>query len=98
MKKPLSAGDVCEVIGGFQKKSPNLGIRVTIISRTYGEGGSNHWEHGPIWRCSGSGIKLLKTDGTMTTSDWADFAQDWLRRIDDEPKSNHTTQTEELSA
>lgn len=97
MKKPLSAGDICEVIGGFQKKSPNLGMRVTIVSRTYGAGGSDHWEHGSIWRCSGQGIKLLQTDGTMVVSDWADFASDWLRRIDDAPKATDTTTKKELS-
>lgn len=98
MKKPLSAGDVCEVIGGFQKKSPNLGLMVTVVSRIYGVGGSDHWEHGPIWRCSGKGIQIRQTEGPRTVADQADFAAKWLRRIDEVPPTTTKSKKVEKTA
>ena len=98
MQKPLSAGDVCEVIGGFQKRSPNLGMHVTVVARIYGVGGSDHWEHGPIWRCSGKGIQIRQTEGPRIVADQADFAAKWLRRIDEVPPGIRATKRKTASA
>ena len=86
MKKPLSAGDICEVVGGQgQRKSPNLGLRVTIVHRVMGAQGMDHSRFGAIYHCKGDGIKQLTDAGGYIQTNQADFAKDWLCRIDDVP-------------
>lgn len=78
MKEPIKTGDVCEVIGGLGRgKSPNIGLQVTVAS-LQGE----HSQHGRIWRCTGPSVKQLNDGGAYVVTGWADFAQDWLRKIE----------------
>ena len=76
--KPIQAGDICQVIAGLGNQiSPNLGVIVKVIS-AQGE----HSRFGRIWRCEGEGVKQLHDSGNYIDLGWADFAQDWLRKID----------------
>ena len=78
MTRPIKAGDLCEVVGGLgQRKSPNLGLRVTVVC-FQGE----HSRFGRIWRCAGDGVQQLTDAGTYAVTGVADFAQDWLRLIE----------------
>jgi hypothetical protein len=78
MKKPLSAGDICKVVGGLGRhKSPNLGLIVTIVS-SIGE----HSVHGRMFHCKGDGIKQLSDGGSYVVTNAADFAGAWLERIE----------------
>jgi len=82
MKEPLKAGDVCKVVGGQGRgKSPNLGKTVTIVHRVYGDHGADHSRYGPIYSCSGTGVMQLSDAGGYITTGQADFAGDWLERI-----------------
>lgn len=93
MTRPISAGDVCVVVGGQgRSKSPNLGRQVTVRS-AQGE----HSRYGPIWRCKGAGIQQLADSGQYETTGWADFAADWLQRIDPEKLSDSATKHKEMS-
>lgn len=83
MTRPLQAGDLCEVIGGQGRKaSPNVGLRVTVKHRIYGNHGMDHATLGPIYRCEGPNVAQLSDAGTYITTGWADFAGIWLRRIE----------------
>lgn len=86
MNRPLESGDICEVVGGQgQRQSPNLGLRVTIVHRVMGARGMDHSRFGAIYHCQGDGIKQLTDAGGYIQTNRADFAQSWLRRIDDVP-------------
>ena len=99
MQRPLSAGDVCEVIGGQgQRQSPNLGLRVTIAHRVMGAHGADHSRFGAIYHCTGDGIKQLTDAGGYITTNQADFAKDWLRRIEDAPPGIQTTKRKTVAA
>lgn len=78
MSEPIKAGDLAEVVGGLgRSKSPNLGLRVKVLS-LQGE----HSQHGRIWRCEGAGVKQMNDAGQYIDTGYADFASSWLRKID----------------
>lgn len=82
MERPLEHGDECEVIDSpAGRRSPNIGLRVTVLKRVHGDLGMDHRLYGPMYRCSGPGIKQLTDAGGYKVTDWADFAGTWLRRI-----------------
>lgn len=92
MTRPVSAGDVCLVTGGQGlSKSPNVGLMVTVRS-AQGE----HSRYGRIWRCEGAGVQQLTDGGGYQVTGWADFAADWLQRIDP-PTPPAKTRTKELA-
>ena len=94
MNRPISAGDLCEVINGSGgKASPNIGLIVTVRQRIY-----ECPVLGVIWRCEAEyADKLVLSQKCTCPPGMADFAQDWLRRIDEPPKQKTTTKEEELS-
>ncbi len=80
MTRPLGKGDVCKVINGVgRQRSPHLG-KIVIVESLQGE----HSTLGRIWRCTGKDLTAYNQDepGTMG---YADFAADWLQRIDPPP-------------
>ena len=82
MKRPISAGDKCLVVGGLGlDRSPNLGLTVKVLS-LQGE----HSGRGRIWRCEGEGVSQLTDAGTYQVTGWADFAASWLQRIEPDTK------------
>ena len=88
--EPIKAGDLCEVISGLgQKKSPNLGLFVKVIS-AQGE----HSQYGRIWRCEGPNVQQLTDAGTYAVTGWADFPASWLRKI--KPDENVCKDEEKL--
>lgn len=93
MKEPIKSGDMAEVVGGLgRSKSPNLGLRVKVVA-FQGE----HSQHGRIWTCTGEGVSQLTDAGTYQVTGVADFAQDWLRKIEpDAPPPEVTTTDKEL--
>lgn len=81
MKRPISTGDRCLVIGGLGRhKSPNLGLTVTVGMRQ-----GEHSQHGVIWHCAGDGIQQMTDTGAYVVTGEADFAQAWLQRIEPPP-------------
>lgn len=100
MSEPLKAGDPCEVIGGFGREvSPNLGLKVTVKHRMYGDMGGDHREFGPMYRCEGEGVSQLNDMGAYVQTGWADFAGIWLHKLPKPPPTESTTTTEsELTA
>jgi hypothetical protein len=99
MKEPLKAGDVCEVVGGLaQRKSPNLGLQVTIKHRIYGDHGMDHREFGPMYRCEGPNVVQMDDMGSYVKTGWADFAGIWLRKIEPPKTEQGTKVKEELTA
>ena len=95
MKKPLSAGDMCEVINGSAgKASPNIGLMVVVRQRVY-----ECPQLGVIWRCEAEYADRLVLGPKCTCPPgMADFAQDWLRRIDDVPPGAQATKRKAVSA
>ena len=89
MSRPVQSGDMAEVVGGFNgTKSPNLG-RIVYVESFAGESEA----FGRLWRCKAQG--LIYADGLPR--DWANFAQDWLRRIaPPEPPLETISTTKEL--
>lgn len=91
MKKPISAGDMCRVISGTKgKDSPNIGLIVEVIHRVY-----ECPQLGVIWRCEAEFAERARDDRSLVPGGLADFAQDWLVRIDDPtPTESVTTNLE----
>jgi hypothetical protein len=99
MNRPLQAGDICEVVGGLGRQaSPNLGQRVTVAHRIYGNHGMDHATLGAIYRCTGDSVVQLSDAGTYIVTGWADFAGAWLRRIEPPPVDKATTTDNSVSA
>lgn len=94
MKKPISAGDMCEVINGSAgKASPNIGLIVIVRQRVF-----ECPQLGVIWRCEAAYAERLVLGPKCTCPPgMADFAHSWLRRLDDAPPATKTTTKEELS-
>lgn len=91
MNSPIKAGDLAEVIGGATgAKSPNLGLIVRVLSFR-----GEHSQHGRIWRCEAEYAELHQP-GVGCPPGQADFAQDWLKKIEPPPKTNQVTKTKEL--
>lgn len=88
MNQPIKTGDLCEVVGGLMgAKSPNLGLIVRAL-----EFRGEHSQLGRMWRCEAEYAELSQP-GVDVPPGAADFAQDWLRRIDP-PPNTQTTRTE----
>lgn len=89
----IKSGDLAEVIGGMNgTASPNLGLIVRVL-QFRGE----HSQFGRIWRCEAEFAELGQP-GVNCPPGQADFAQDWLRKIEP-PKQSTTDKTErEVSA
>lgn len=85
MKSPIKAGDLCEVISGlFGKKSPNIDLIVQVLSFR-----GEHSLHGRIWRCEAQYAELGQP-GIDVPPGAADFAQDWLKKIEPPAKTTNT--------
>jgi len=95
MKKPLSAGDMCEVINGSAgKDSPNLKLIVVVRQRIF-----ECPVLGVIWRCEAAyAEKLVLGPKCTCPPGMADFAQSWLRRLDDAPPPKAVHTTKEIAA
>lgn len=93
MKRPISSGDMCRVINGYTgKDSPNIGLIVEVIHRVY-----DCPQLGIIWRCKAEFAERARDDRALVPGGLADFAQDWLRRIDDPVPPESVTTTRELA-
>jgi hypothetical protein len=88
---PIKAGDLAEVISGMQgKSSPNLGLIVRVLAYR-----GDHSQYGRIWRCQAEYAELGQP-GVNVPPGEADFAQDWLRKIEPPTTSiQATTQTKQ---
>jgi hypothetical protein len=89
MNEPIKAGDKCEVINALGRgKSPNIGLEVTVVSRT-----GEHSTLGVVWHCSNPDIVQLGDAGNYLRSGWADFPTAWLKKLGDPttPKSEAST-------
>lgn len=94
MKKPIQAGDLCKVISGAKgKDSPNIGLLVKVISRVY-----ECPQLGVIWRCDAEYVELERTDRVKVPVGVADFAQDWLKKIEPDapPAKAKTIELEQI--
>ena len=94
MNKPIQAGDMCIVISGMTgTASPNIGLIVQVIHRVY-----ECPQLGIIWRCKAEYAVRAEEGRTLVPGGLADFANDWLRKID--PPKTVTTETtnEEITA
>jgi hypothetical protein len=93
MSSPIKAGDLAEVIGGMSgAKSPNLGLVVKVLSFR-----GEHSQFGRIWRCEAAYAELGQP-GVNVPPGEADFAQDWLRKIEPPAQTTTTSQTKEITA
>lgn len=82
MKKPISAGDMCRVINGAKgKDSPNIGLIVEAVHRVY-----ECPQLGIIWRCKAEFAERARNDRTLVPGGLADFAQDWLVKVEPPPE------------
>jgi hypothetical protein len=87
MTKPIQAGDLAEVVGGFfGSESPNLGLIVKVLSLR-----GQHSTFGNIWRCEAQYAELGQP-GIGCPPGQADFAQHWLRKIEP-PAQTDSTET-----
>jgi hypothetical protein len=87
MSTPIKAGDLCEVISGLLGlNSPNIGLIVRVLAFR-----GEHSQHGRIWRCEAQYAELGQP-GVNVPPGEADFAQDWLKKIEP-PTSTKTTDT-----
>ena len=92
MSLPIKKGDLCEVISGMLgAQSPNIGL-IVQVKAFRGE----HSQHGRIWRCEAQYAELGQPGVNVPPGD-ADFAQDWLKKIEPPAKTDTTTKTNELS-
>jgi len=79
MSKPIESGCLAEVIFGLSGlDSPNIGLIVRVVS-LQGE----HTQHGRIWRCKAEYAERGQP-GVNVPPGYSDFAQNWLRRIDED--------------
>ena len=95
MNTPIKAGDLAEVISGMSgAKSPNLGLIVRVLAYR-----GDHSQYGRIWRCEAEYAELGQP-GVNAPPGTADFAQDWLRKIEppEQTKTTETTKSKELTS
>lgn len=103
MSSPIHAGCRAEVIGGVMgQKSPNLGLIVKVLKYV-----GDDPAFGRIWRCEAEYTELWRdqesanpTKPNKTPPGQADFAQDWLKKIEPPPITNttNTSETKEITA
>lgn len=103
MSAPIQAGDECIVIGGaLGERSMNKGRRVIVTGRNGAElilhTAEGFRSFGQVWRCrSQDGLPFVRHDPTAfpdVPPDRADFAADWLQKVDPEPPKAVTTDKE----
>lgn len=95
MKEPIKSGDLAEVISGLNgDKSPNIGLIVRVHQLVY-----ECPQLGRIWRCEAEYAETIRRGACECPPGQADFAQDWLRKIDP-PKGpgQQVTKDEEITA
>ena len=91
--KPIQAGDLCEVISALgQAKSPNIGLVVQVVAFR-----GEHSRFGRIWRCVAPEVCQLTDAGTYLRTGVADFAQDWLKKIEPPPTKKSSKRDKEVS-
>lgn len=91
MKRPIQAGDLCEVINGLLgKDSPNLGL-IVLVKQYVGD----EKTLGRIWRCEAEFGERIQPRAHIPIG-LVDFAQDWLRRIDDDAPTTSKTTSKDL--
>ena len=85
MTRPIEAGCLAEVVGGMLgAASPNLGLIVRVLAYV-----GDHSQFGRIWRCEAEFAELGQ-QGRDVPGGRADFAQDWLKRIDPPASEGNT--------
>lgn len=85
MQSPITAGDLCEVVGGvLGDNSPNLGLIVKVL-RYVGDDPA----FGRIWRCEADYAMRWEhhpdarpKHPNTATPGTTDFAQTWLKKIE----------------
>lgn len=92
--RPLSKGDMCHVISGLGgAASPNIGLVVEVVHRVY-----ECPQLGIIWRCQAEFAVRARNDRSLVPGGLADFAQDWLKRIEpDTPPAKALERTVETT-
>lgn len=81
MAAPITAGCLAEVIDGtLGAASPNLGLMVRVLAYV-----GDHSRFGRIWRCEAEYAERAQNPEKIPAGQ-VDFAQDWLRRVDEPPK------------
>lgn len=89
MNEPIKAGDLAEVINGMRgKDSPNIGLIVKVVHRVY-----ECPTLGVIWRCEAEHAERAEHRPNVPGG-LADFAQDWLRKIQPPPIAPAVRQVE----
>ena len=93
MSSPIKAGDLCRVISGANgDKSPNIGLIVSVLSFR-----GEHSQFGRIWRCQAEYAELSQP-GFNVPPGAADFAQDWLKKIEPPAQTTKTNVSKEVTA
>ena len=95
----IKKGDLCEVIGGVMgEKSPNLGLIVQVLAYV-----GDDPTFGRIWRCEAQYAELWRNQEGATPNHpnttppgQADFAQDWLKKIDPPAKTDSKSTNKDL--
>lgn len=82
----VKPGDVAEVIKSVDGAA--IGMTVTVVSFQ-----GHHSQYGPIWRCQSTDTIVTEFGGFGNE---ADFADDWLRKIEDPSTLIDTTKELEL--
>ncbi len=86
MPSPIQKGDLAEVISGvLGDKSPNLGLIVEVLAQQ-----GDHSKYGRMWLCQAEHAELAQPGVNVPPGD-ADFAQDWLRKIEPPAKTDTAT-------
>jgi hypothetical protein len=81
--EPIKAGDLCVVVNALsRKKSPNLGLIVTVGKRIYGDHGMDHTTYGPIVEIVHPDLMQLGDNGEYVKMGWAHIPTAWLQKID----------------
>ena len=89
MNRPIQAGDLCVVVNGLLGlKSPNIGLIVRVKQYL-----GDEKTLGRIWRCEAEYAQTIKLHNQPTPPGTADFAQSWLRRLDDPATLNNEAST-----
>ncbi len=83
---------MCRVISGLKgKDSPNIGLIVQVRHRVY-----ECPQLGILWRCEAEFAERARDDRSLVPGGLADFAADWLVKIEPPPLATNTTTKETL--
>lgn len=78
MNRPIQAGDMCVVVNGLLGlDSPNIGL-IVVVKQYVGDEATL----GRIWRCEAEFGERIQSRPNIPAG-LVDFAQSWLRKIDD---------------